>query len=124
MNIDSATTATGQAEDEARKRRFVRLACVVVGGASLAYLLASPWLAHRSLASLTAPAIFLLTGLLALLRRQGAHAAGLALVLQPVRRRPAGRRSDRQRQLDFDLFPDRRHRHGRLAGRRRAMPSR
>ncbi len=82
MNIDSATTATGQAEDEARKRRFVRLACVVVGGASLAYLLASPWLAHRSLASLTAPAIFLLTGLLALglLRRQGAHAAGLALV--------------------------------------------
>lgn len=82
MNIDSVEAAAEQTEDPARKRRFVRLACLVVGGASLAYLLATPWLTHSSLFSLTAPVIFLLVSLaaLGLLRLQGLRSAGLALV--------------------------------------------
>ena len=41
MSVDSIA-ARAEAESEARRQRFVRLACAIIAGSSLAYLAALP----------------------------------------------------------------------------------
>ncbi|MCQ3925657.1 MAG: hypothetical protein DPW12_16180 [Rhodocyclaceae bacterium] len=71
-----------KAASDALKRRYLRLASLIVGGASLAYLLIEPWLTGGWSPYLAAPSIFLLAclGALGLLRRSGVQAAAIILV--------------------------------------------
>jgi PAS domain S-box-containing protein len=71
--------AQAQAESEARQQRFVRLACAIIAGSSLAYLAALPWLAPGAPFRAIAPLLFLLVCacVLVLQGRIGALPSGL-----------------------------------------------
>ena len=78
MSVGSIA-ARAEAESEARRGRFVRLACVIIAGSSLAYLAALPWLAPGAPFRAIAPLLFLLVcaSVFALQARIGAQPAGL-----------------------------------------------
>ncbi len=73
------TTLRESPGSEERKKRFLRQACVIVAGGSLAYLLSMPWLAGQTPTRAVAPSLFLLVSWLAYLmqRRSTALPAGL-----------------------------------------------
>jgi PAS domain S-box-containing protein len=77
MNVGSIA-AIAEADSEARRQRFVKLACMIVGGSCLVYLGALPWLAPGPTRA-AAPLLFLLVSasVLVLRSRIGAQAAGL-----------------------------------------------
>jgi PAS domain S-box-containing protein len=81
MNEDSDFAAEGGAEDDSRKRHFIRLACLIVAGGSVAYLLAMPWLAEGSPTRAIVPVLASLVCLAAaaLEKRIGTHAAGIII---------------------------------------------
>ncbi len=78
MSVDSIA-ARAEAESEARRQRFVRLACAIIAGSSLAYLAALPWLAPGAPFRALAPLLFFLVcaSVFALQSRIGAQPAGL-----------------------------------------------
>ncbi len=81
MDNETITTATRKHEDNALKQRFLRQASLVVIGASLAYLVAGPWLIGPRPLLYLPPLVFMLLGAITLLLRDrlGERAAGLFL---------------------------------------------
>ncbi|MBV6411844.1 MAG: Adaptive-response sensory-kinase SasA [Rhodocyclaceae bacterium] len=80
MEADFGTAASN--EGEAFKKRFIRIAGLIIGAACLIYLVAAPWAAGGRPIYLSAPSIILLACLaaLSLLRRVSARTAGIVLV--------------------------------------------
>jgi PAS domain S-box-containing protein len=79
--LDSHFVTAAATDDQALKKRFIRIACFVVIGGCLAYLAMAPWLAGQLPMHFIAPALFLLVCLsaLALHDRLGTQATGLLI---------------------------------------------